>query len=111
VDDARYLTYLTDTEPGSSGSPVLNDAWELVALHSRAEPGRDAQGRPVDVDGQVITDDTPESRRTWVANKGIRCSALVADLTARRGSAAEMGASGTDVGALIDELLRQGGNR
>jgi endonuclease G len=105
VDDARYLTYLTDTEPGSSGSPVLNDAWELVALHSRAEPGRDAQGRPVDVDGQLITDDTPESRRTWVANKGIRCSALVADLTARRDAA-----SGTEAGALIDELLRKGGN-
>jgi endonuclease G len=106
VDDARYLTYLTDTEPGSSGSPVLNDTWELVALHSRAEPGRDAQGRPIDVDGQVTTDDTPESRRTWVANKGIRCSAIVADLTARRDAA-----SGTDAGALIDELLRKGGNR
>jgi len=111
VDDARYLTYLTDTEPGSSGSPVLNDAWELVALHSRAEPGRDAQGRPVDVDGQVITDDTPESRRTWVANKGIRTSAIVADLTARRDGAAATGAAGTDAAALIDELLRKGGNR
>ena len=105
VDDARYLTYLTDTEPGSSGSPVLNDAWELVALHSRAEPGRDEQGRPVDVDGQVTTDDTPDSRRTWVANKGVRTSAIVADLTARRDAA-----TGTEAAALLDELLRKGGN-
>jgi endonuclease G len=105
VDDARYLTYLTDTEPGSSGSPVLNDAWELVALHSRAEPGRDEQGRPIDVDGQVTTDDTPDSRRTWVANKGVRTSAIVADLTARRDAATGTGAAG-----LIDELLRKGGN-
>jgi V8-like Glu-specific endopeptidase len=28
-----YVQYLTDTEPGSSGSPVFNDRWEVVALH------------------------------------------------------------------------------
>ena len=106
VDDARYLTYLTDTEPGSSGSPVLNDAWELVALHSRAEQAQDEQGRPVDIDGRPATDDTPESRRVWVANKGIRTSAIVADLTARREAAA-----GSEATALIDELLDDGGNR
>ncbi|NEQ85050.1 MAG: trypsin-like peptidase domain-containing protein [Moorea sp. SIO2I5] len=27
------ISYLTDTEPGSSGSPVFNDNWEVVALH------------------------------------------------------------------------------
>lgn len=27
------LQYTTDTLPGSSGSPVLNDGWEVVALH------------------------------------------------------------------------------
>ena len=105
VDDARYLTYLTDTEPGSSGSPVLNDAWELVALHSRAEQAQDDQGRPVDIDGLPATDDTPESRRVWVANKGVRTSAIVADLTARRDAA-----TGTEAAALLDELLRTGGN-
>jgi endonuclease G len=31
VDD--FLHYEADTEPGSSGSPVFNDQWELVALH------------------------------------------------------------------------------
>jgi endonuclease G, mitochondrial len=28
-----FLHYETDTEPGSSGSPVFNDQWEIVALH------------------------------------------------------------------------------
>jgi len=106
VDDARYLTYLTDTEPGSSGSPVLNDAWELVALHSRAEQAQDEQGRPVDIDGLPATDDTPESRRVWVANKGVRTSAIVADLVRRRGEA-----TGAEAAALIGELLDNGGNR
>jgi V8-like Glu-specific endopeptidase len=29
----RYVLYLTDTMPGSSGSPVFNTDWEVVALH------------------------------------------------------------------------------
>jgi V8-like Glu-specific endopeptidase len=31
--DNRVVQYLTDTEPGSSGSPVFNSDWEVVALH------------------------------------------------------------------------------
>ncbi|MGL4649089.1 MAG: trypsin-like peptidase domain-containing protein, partial [Caldilineaceae bacterium] len=35
--------YLTDTLPGSSGSPCFNDRWEVVALHHSGgwlrEPG------------------------------------------------------------------------
>jgi len=32
--DDRRIQYLTDTMPGSSGSPVFNSEWEVVALHS-----------------------------------------------------------------------------
>jgi len=32
-DDDRLLHYRTPTEPGSSGSPVFNMSWEVVALH------------------------------------------------------------------------------
>ena len=31
--DDHYVHYRSPTEQGSSGSPVFNDAWELVALH------------------------------------------------------------------------------
>jgi endonuclease/exonuclease/phosphatase family metal-dependent hydrolase len=55
----RVLRYRTDTEPGSSGSPVFNNAWELVALHHAGE--RDPDG-------------TAE-------NEGILISAIVNDLT------------------------------
>lgn len=29
----KVIRYTADTEPGSSGSPVFNDDWDLVALH------------------------------------------------------------------------------
>lgn len=34
--DEDWLWYVTDTQGGSSGSPVLNDQWELAALHHAA---------------------------------------------------------------------------
>jgi hypothetical protein len=41
--DENIIQYLTDTEPGSSGSPVFNSQWEVVALHHSGgmlkEPG------------------------------------------------------------------------
>jgi hypothetical protein len=41
--DDRIVQYLTDTMPGSSGSPCFNDRWEVVALHHSGgwlrEPG------------------------------------------------------------------------
>jgi endonuclease G len=33
--DADVLQYWTDTKAGSSGSPVFNEAWEVVGLHHR----------------------------------------------------------------------------
>ena len=41
---AQFLYYTTDTEPGSSGSPVFNRDWKVVALHhaSKNLNGRDA---------------------------------------------------------------------
>jgi endonuclease G, mitochondrial len=83
IDDERRLIYETDTQPGSSGSPVFNDRWQLVALHHRSEPARDADGAAIDINGQPVTPATPEHLRQWVANAGIRVSRLVTDLRAR----------------------------
>lgn len=35
------LHYEADTEPGSSGSPVFNDQWEIIALHHASVPAPD----------------------------------------------------------------------
>ncbi|MDA7423191.1 DNA/RNA non-specific endonuclease [Thalassococcus lentus] len=62
VKDA-FIYYSTDTEPGSSGAPVLNDQWLPVALHHRSVPHPTIEGR-------------------WIANRGIRISQIFARLRA-----------------------------
>lgn len=76
----RYCWYSSDTEPGSSGSPVFNNRWEVVALHHRAVPAVNAKGKLLDRDGRVISSATADKypeRVSWVANEGIRISRLV----------------------------------
>ncbi|MEZ6032004.1 MAG: serine protease [Planctomycetaceae bacterium] len=36
VVDAKVLKYTADTEFGSSGSPVFDNSWQLLALHHKA---------------------------------------------------------------------------
>lgn len=85
-EDERYCWYTGDTKRGSSGSPVFNARWELVALHHRAIPrtskrgeilGRD--GLPAAVNPAVVKDldDLADIESVaFVANQGVRCSRL-----------------------------------
>lgn len=75
LDD--FLHYKTDTAPGSSGSPVFNDEWELVALHHSGVPAKDLQGNILAIDGSIWTQDMGEHRVKWVANEGARVSRIV----------------------------------
>ncbi|GAA4707206.1 hypothetical protein GCM10023215_55030 [Pseudonocardia yuanmonensis] len=75
-----FLHYNSDTLPGSSGSPVYNDQWEVVALHHAGVP--DPAGGP----------------DAWIANEGARISRVLAHLSgldldaAQRRVVAELGA-------------------
>jgi endonuclease G len=60
-----FLHYAADTQPGSSGSPVFNDQWELVALHHASVPAPEH----------------PELGR--FVNEGIRISRLLAFISAQ----------------------------
>jgi len=79
----RHLHYLTDTAPGSSGSPVFNDQWEVVALHRSGVPETDASGGIVAIDGRPWEPYMGEHRIKWVANEGVRVSQLVAHIRSR----------------------------
>lgn len=47
---ANVVRYTTDTEPGSSGSPVFNNQWKLIALH-HAAGDVDKSGKFIDNEG------------------------------------------------------------
>lgn len=73
----KYLHYQTDTSPGSSGSPVFNDQWEIVALHHSGVPKKDAQGRILARDGRVYTSSMGENQIDWISNEGVRISQIL----------------------------------
>lgn len=106
VENPKYLLYDADTEPGSSGAPLLSDSWELIGLHHASEQQRNAQGQFVDLDGNLADANTPESKRIWVANRGIRISAIVKDLSSRTIDTS----NGTDAPEMVSHLLGLGGN-
>ena len=61
--DNKFLHYLTSTLPGSSGSPVFDDNWRVVALH-RA--------------GGMVSES--QTGRSYFRNQGVRISAIIDDL-------------------------------
>lgn len=77
-----FLHYETDTEPGSSGSPVFNDQWEFVALHHASVPAPD------------------HTELGGIVNEGIRVSRLLAFIQAQAFTSAEQ--------PLVDALIAAG---
>lgn len=86
--EQSVLHYFADTEPGSSGSPVFNNAWQVIALHHWGKAMRDIRPN---------SDFSPES-----VNQGIRISRIVDQLNARFPSFAP------ETKSLIGSLLELG---
>lgn len=76
-ENAPTLWYQTDTVAGSSGSPVFNGSWQVVALHHSGVPKTDKQGRWLTIDGRLWDNSMDESKVAWLANEGIRISRIV----------------------------------
>lgn len=68
--DERRIHYRTPTEPGSSGSPVFDDQWRLIALH---HAGRTDMPK---LNGKA---------GSYEANEGISIQAIIAGLKAALG--------------------------
>ena len=78
-----FLHYRTDTAPGSSGSPVFNDQWEVVALHHSGVPHLSPEGKLQSTDGRDWEEWMGEQRIDWIANEGVRVSRLVQHMQAQ----------------------------
>ncbi|MEV6196312.1 serine protease [Streptomyces sp. NPDC051920] len=75
--DEKWLRYTSDTRHGSSGAPVFNDQWEMVALHHGGIPARDAEGRRLTRTSEVWTPDMDEEAVAYQWNEGARVSRIV----------------------------------
>ncbi|HEY6804205.1 MAG TPA: trypsin-like peptidase domain-containing protein [Pyrinomonadaceae bacterium] len=76
----NFIHYKTDTAPGSSGSPVFNDQWEIVGLHHSGVPRKDVDGHILARDGSVWQPAMGEHKIHWIANEGVRISRLIEHL-------------------------------
>lgn len=62
------VQYLTDTLPGSSGSPVFDTDWNLIALHHS---------------GGWLTEPNAVTKSTYYRNEGIAIDTIIQDLAAK----------------------------
>jgi len=97
LDD--FLHYTTDTEPGSSGSPVFNDSWEVIALHHCGVPATDKKATSLRLMGRSGTSSMGEDQKKWAANEGARVSRIIPSM--KDGVLA----STPEMRALLDEAL------
>jgi endonuclease G len=77
ADADVFLSYTTDTLPGSSGSPAFNVDWELVAVHHSGVPRLDANGNILTKMGTIWQKDMSDNVIDYVANEGARVSRIV----------------------------------
>lgn len=63
--DENRVQYLTDTLPGSSGSPVFDDEWNVIALHHS---------------GGWLEEPNAVSKSTYYRNEGININKLINEL-------------------------------
>jgi endonuclease G len=76
----HFVHYSTDTMPGSSGSPVFNDQWDVVALHHAGVQKRDRRGRVLAKNGRLWKPEMGEDQIAWIANEGVRVSNIFEQL-------------------------------
>jgi endonuclease G len=105
VEDARFIWYKSDTAQGSSGAPVFDDGFRVVALHHYGRARKDGN-RYVLRDGRMVDslDGIEDTLVDWVANEGVCTFELVIHIRQALGADASLGGSehGRELLAALD---------
>lgn len=85
---SNNATYEADTDYGSSGSPVFNSKWELVAITKKVVPRETSEEQP-----KTTPDELSKAEQSgvnelsqimdWIASRGTRTCRIVEDLKRR----------------------------
>ncbi|NMF66493.1 DNA/RNA non-specific endonuclease [Brasilonema octagenarum] len=97
----NFLWYASDTAPGSSGSPALNDNWQVVAIHHRSvvetrthEGVEEIQLSNGEWVAKEEAKNLSENQIKWIANEGVRTSKILDQVnkiqTQQEGSASQL---------------------
>ncbi len=85
--EGNFLRYQTDTAPGSSGSMVANDQWEVVGLHHSGVPKRDVNGTILSKSGLPWNKITmKEEDIWWIANEGVKITSILTNIERQKHS-------------------------
>ena len=90
----HFIHYEADTQPGSSGSPVFNDQWQLAALHHSGVPDEKRPGVYRLRNGEEWDTRVPLpyaeqlqmwAKVNWLSNEGVRINSIISDARSRLG--------------------------
>lgn len=90
INHTDVLMYEALERGCASGSPVFNDQWQVIALHSAGIAAKDASGSYTDKEGSPVAaaDGKVDGRRIeWVAATGTRISAILKCLATQASAA------------------------
>jgi endonuclease G, mitochondrial len=110
--DPDVIWYMSDTAQGSSGAPVLNDSFQVVALHHSGVARQDDQKNYILKDGRKVTSliDVDDAEVDWIANAGVRisriCACIGAEATEKNGFLTEL-KSAMEGGDVLSNAYRQ----
>jgi S1-C subfamily serine protease len=82
AEDDLWVRYESDTREGSSGAPVFNDQWEMIALHHGGVAATDDEGFELARDGRRWTPEMGRDAIAYTGNEGARVSRIVRSLRA-----------------------------
>jgi len=103
----NLLQYATDTEPGSSGSPVFDQQWQIVGLHHRGGGLAGPDGKKYFTNEAILISAVLRDAATFLGVPDTLYDFAFSDLRSQLVNLINETQPPTDVDALTSELLRR----